>query len=123
MGDRKMLGIGVVVLSLAAAATVPSAQAAVKPEDPLTAFIGQCLWFNTAFGSFPGTLKADGDRFLKVDVPPPYVEDASVNPILVGWRSLIAIGAASPEACVETTTASFGATRQPPFRLDASGSR
>jgi hypothetical protein len=124
MRDKKTLGFGVVVLLLAAAVTVLPARADVKPQDPLSAYIGQCVWILTAMGGFPGTLRADGDRFLKVDVPSPYVSDVNANPVLVGWRQVIAIGAApSAEACAETGTVSFDAPGQPLLRLDVSGRR
>ena len=75
-------------------------------------------------GGFPGTLRADGDRFLEVDVAPPYVADVSVNPVLVGWRQVIAIGAApSPDACAESATASVAVPGQPLFELDSGGRR
>ena len=84
MRGTKTVGFGVAVLVLAAAATVASARTAVKAEDPLSAYIGQCVWILTAIGGFPGTLRADGDRFLKVDVPPAYVAEGASTQVHVG---------------------------------------
>ena len=104
MRHRKKLAFGTVVLLLAAAAAVPSARTASKPESPLSTYIGQCIVLVTGGLAAGGTVSSVSDHFLQFDNP---INDAFPgSPMLVDVNNINVVIPVSADFGTEATGAS-----------------